>query len=273
MSKTILITGAATGFGRGAALELAQRGHQVIAGTYDDAQGADLAAAAAGAGGELDIIKLDITNEQDRRQAFAREIDVLVNNAGVMETGPVAEIPAERVRRSFEVNVFGTHAIIQGFAPQMVRRGKGKIVTVSSMVGLFSVPFAAIYCSTKHALEAMIGGLRAELTGTGVEVCMINPGPFATGFNEGGAESMDSWFDPDKTLSLPELVEARKGLLEGQFDPQLQIDDMVRVIEEEGSMFRNLCPREIEPWIRAMQERAWVAKGDMALFIDPSELG
>jgi short-subunit dehydrogenase len=273
MSKTILITGAGTGFGRGVSMELASRGHTVIAGTYDDAQEADLASTAAKAGVELDIIKLDITNEQHRQRAFAREIDILVNNAGTIETGPMAEIPETRVRKSFEVNVFGTLAMIQGFAPQMVKRGKGKIVTVSSMVGLFSVPFAAAYCATKHALEAMIGGLRAELTGTGVEVCMINPGPFATGFNEDGAASMDSWFDPDKTLSLPELVEARKGLLDGQFNPQLQIDDMVRVIEEEGSMFRNLCPREIEPWIRAMQERAWVAKDEEALFIDPSELG
>lgn len=272
MKKTILITGAATGFGKGAAFELAHRGHHVIAGTYDGTQKTHLLAEAAEAGIELEVSQLDITNEEDRQAAFAKDIDILVNNAGIMETGPVGEIPMEYVRRNYETNVFGTLAMIQGFTPQMVKRGKGKIVTVSSMGGLITVPFAAIYTSTKHALEGLMEGLRAELAGTGVEICTVNPGAFATGFNDRGAETMMRWFNPETTLSRPELLAGMANSLEGQFDPQMQIDDLVRVIEEEGSKFRNVCPEAIVPWIKAMQTRAWEAKGDESLWIDPSQL-
>ena len=148
MSKRILITGAGSGFGRGAALELARRGHQVIAGVQIAPQVTELMQEAADAGLELTAMVLDITDERDRQAAFANEIDVLVNNAGIMETGPVAEIPMDLVRRNYETNVFGTLAMCQGFAPQMVRRGSGKIINVTSMGGLITVPFAAIYTST-----------------------------------------------------------------------------------------------------------------------------
>ena len=68
------------------------------------------------------------------------EIDVLVNNAGIMETGPVAEIPMDNVRKNFETNVYGTLAVTQAFVPQMVKRGSGKIIIVS-LYGRFD------YCS------------------------------------------------------------------------------------------------------------------------------
>jgi len=270
MSKRILITGAATGFGKGAAFELARRGHSVTAGVLDSTQKTHLLAAAAEAGLTLNIILLDITNEDDRRVAFAQEIDILVNSAGIMETGPVAEIPMANVRRNFETNVFGTLAMIQGFAPQMVQRGKGKIVTVSSMGGLITVPFAAVYTATKHALEGLVEGVKAELAGTGVEICTVNPGAFATGFNDRGAETMMRWFNPEISLSRPEVLAGLAGALEGQFDPQGQIDDLVRVIEEEKSNFRNVYPEAIIPWIKATQEKAWTAKADDSLWVDPT---
>ncbi len=273
MSKTILITGAGSGFGKGAALELARKGHKVIAGVQIAPQKTELLAAAADAGVELQIIQLDITNEEDRQAAFGHEIDVLVNNAGIMETGPVAEIPMNHVRRNFETNVFGTLAMIQGFAPQMVKRGNGKIVTVTSMGGLITVPFVAVYTATKHALESLLEGLKDELAGTGVEVCTVNPGAYATGFNDRGGETMQSWFNPEATLSRPNrLAEVMGGLGGGQMDPQEQIDDLVKVIEETGSKFRNVCPEAIVPWIKAIQEKAWSAKGDEQIWIDPSQV-
>jgi NAD(P)-dependent dehydrogenase (short-subunit alcohol dehydrogenase family) len=174
------------------------------------------------------------------------------------------------VRRNFETNVFGTLAMIQGFAPQMVQRGKGKIVTVSSMGGLITVPFAAVYTATKHALEGLVEGVKAELAGTGVEICTVNPGAFATGFNDRGAETMMRWFNPEISLSRPEVLAGLAGALEGQFDPQGQIDDLVRVIEEEKSNFRNVYPEAIIPWIKATQEKAWTAKADDSLWVDPT---
>lgn len=157
MAKRILVTGAATGFGRGTSLALAKRGHTVIAGVQIAPQVTELMKIADEAGVQLKIQVLDITDEGDRQAAFANEVDVLINNAGVMQTGPAAEIPMENVRRNFETNVFGTLALTQGFARQMVKRGSGKIVMVTSMGGLITVPFAGVYCATKHALEALAG--------------------------------------------------------------------------------------------------------------------
>ena len=272
MAKTILITGAGSGFGMGAALALAGKGHKVIAGVQIAPQKTEFMAAAKASGVETEIITLDITNEEDRRAAFKYEIDVLVNNAGVMETGPVAEIPMNNVRRNYEINVFGTLAMIQGFAPQMVKRGKGKIVTISSIAGLVTMPFSAIYSSTKQALEALVEGLTIELAGTNVEICTVNPGVYGTGFNDRGAETMMRWYNPETTLSSPELLNSVSNLLKDQLDPQEQIDDLVRVIEEENSKFRNVCPKEIEPWIKAIEERSWEAKGDEPIWIDPSQV-
>ncbi len=268
MSKTILITGAGSGFGKGASLALAEKGHKVIAGVQIAPQKTELAAAAEVLDVGLEIIILDVTNEEDRRAAFAYEIDVLVNNAGIMETGPVAEIPMTHVRRNFETNVFGTLAMIQGFAPQMVKRGRGKIVTVSSIAGLVTMPMGAIYCSTKQALEAMVEGLTIELAGTGVEACTINPGMYATGFNDRGIETMARWFNPETTLSTPEMLGSVDGLLEGQLDQQEQIDDLVRVAEEENSKFRNVCPKDIELWIKAIEQKSWAAMANEPVWVD-----
>ena len=275
MSKRILITGAASGFGKGAALELARRGHTVTAGVQIAPQATELMAAAQQAGVELNVIVLDITDEGDRQAAFANEIDVLINNAGIMESGPVAEIPMDRVRRNFETNVFGTLAMCQGFAPQMVQRGSGKIINVSSMGGLITVPFVAVYTATKHALEGLTEGLKAELAGTGVEVCTVNPGAYGTGFNDRGAETMFRWFDPATSTTVkPELFQAvvEGASLDDQLDPQGLIDGLVRIAEEESSKFRNVIPEEIVPWIKAIEANTWDAGKDDALFLDPAQL-
>lgn len=269
MAKNILITGAGSGFGRDTALELAGRGNVVTAGVQIAPQATELKGVAGERGVALDVIVLDITDDDDRIAALDRRVDVLINNAGIMEAGPVAEIPMDLVRRNYETNVFGTLAMCQGAAPQMVQRGSGKIVNVTSMGGLVTVPFAGIYTSTKHALESLTEGLHAELAGTGVEICTVNPGLFGTGFNDRGAEAMMRWFDPSKTLSRPELLAGLDSGLEGQLDPQLVVDALVQIAEEEASRFRNVIPAEIVPWIKAIQDRAWTAAKDDSLFLDP----
>ena len=269
MAKRVLITGAASGFGKGTALELAKRGHEVIGGVQVAPQATDLMQDAADAGVEMRVTVLDITNERDRQAAFQNEIDVLMNNAGIMETGPVAEIPMDLVRRNFETNVFGTLALTQGFAPQMVKRGSGKIIMVTSMGGLITVPFAAIYTSTKHALESLAEGLKAELAGTGVEVCTANPGVFGTGFNDRGAETAFRWFNPAETLSPPEAIAAAGSGLASQLDPQIMIDALVQIVEEDDSKFRNVVPDETAEWIKAIQAKTWEARKDDPLLVEP----
>ena len=120
MGKNVMITGAGSGFGKGAALALAARGHAVIATTETDDQAAALRAEAP----QLTVEKLDITTD-DVAAAAAWDLDVLINNAGAGQTGPLADVPIERVRRLFDVNVFGTLAVTQAVLPRMVARGIG----------------------------------------------------------------------------------------------------------------------------------------------------
>lgn len=275
MSKTILITGASSGFGKGAAIGLAKKGHHVIAGVHVEPLKTSLLEEAKKEGVELIVIVLDVTKESDRQFVCNNyEIDILMSNAGIMETGPIAEIPMENVRRNYEVNVFAPLQLVQGFLPQMVKRGSGKVIFTSSMGGLLTVPFAATYTSTKHALEGIAEGLKDELAGTGVEICTVNPGVFGTGFNDRGAETFIKWWKLENSLSKMETIQAYadpKGL-ENQLDPQLMIDAMIRIAEEDSSQFRNVVPEEIIPWIKATQAQAWKAKKNDFLTIDPTSL-
>ena len=93
----------------------------------------------------LQVEKLDVTNDGDRRKALSWNVEILVNNAGVLEGGSVVDIPAFNIRREFEVNVVGPLLLTQGIAKQMVKRGKGRIVWVSSREGLNVNPFTGIY--------------------------------------------------------------------------------------------------------------------------------
>lgn len=272
MSKTILITGASSGFGKGTAIGLAKKGHRVIAAVHVEPLKTILLEEAKKENVELEVIVLDVTKASDRQYAAERyDVDVLMSNAGVMETGPVAEIPIENVRRNYEVNVFAPLQLVQAFLPKMVKKGKGKVVFTSSMGGLITVPFAAIYTSTKHALEGIAEGLKEELTGTGVDICTVNPGVFGTGFNDRGAETLLKWWNPEVSLSKPEIIQAFTDptALEQQLDPQVMIDAMIRVAEEENSLFRNVIPEGIIPWIKATQEQAWKARTNDMLTVNP----
>ena len=242
MSKTVLITGAGSGFGKGASLALAARGHQVIATTETEDQAAALRAEAP----ELTVEKLDITSA-DVSKAAGWDIDVLINNAGAGQTGPMADVPIDRVRRLFEVNVFGTLAMTQAVLPAMVAKGAGRVIIVSSIAGVMSGPSFGPYSMTKHALEAMGKAMRAELAGQGVDVTLLNPGPYLTGFNDRMADSMWEWFG-DGSLNAPAtplFQMMREMVTGGQMDPAEVVTRMVELTEAETTTENNFVPPEI----------------------------
>lgn len=243
MSKTVLITGAGTGFGRGAAVALAARGHRVIATVFHDDEVAELSTAHP----EVTVAKLDVTNPDDVATIDQWEIDVLINNAALGQTGPLSRIPQDLVRRVFETNVFGTLAVTQRVAEQMRARRAGRILIVSSIAGLFAGPGSGPYSMTKHALQAMGSALRAELAPFGIDVALINPGPFATGFNDRMAENPGDWFDPN--TSPPEDVammeQLRQRITVGQFDPPDVVQVYVDLVEAESTELVNLIPPDI----------------------------
>lgn len=260
MSKRIMITGAATGFGRGAAIGLARAGHEVIAGVEVWPQATTLKDDAEQAGVELEVLKIDLTNPVDHAVAQDYEVDIVVNNAATGETGPIAEVPVERVRRVFEVNVFGTLAFTQPFVRKFVERGHGKVVFVSSIAGFSTFPYLAPYCASKHALEAIVQLMREETEGTGVRVCTINPGPFWTGFNHRMYDTLDQWYDPRRNFTdeapIREIQRKFKER-EIEYDPEIMIDRMVEVIPADRHAFRTVCPEEVVQGCKDYQASLW----------------
>jgi len=243
MPKTVLITGAGSGFGRGAAVELAARGHKVIAAVETDKQAAELSAAHP----KLTVAKLDITNAKDVATVDQWDLDVFVANAGMGQTGPLSVLPIERLRAVFEVNVFGTFAITQRVAQAMRRKRAGRILIVSSIAGVRAGIGSGPYAMTKHALQAMATALRSELAPFGVDVALINPGPYATGFNDRMANDPGPWFD--RKTAAPEDVAIMDAIVKritiGQLDPADVVKRYVELVEADKTELVNFIPPDI----------------------------
>ncbi|HUV57835.1 MAG TPA: SDR family NAD(P)-dependent oxidoreductase [Acidimicrobiales bacterium] len=242
MGKTVMITGAGSGFGKLTALALLERGHDVIATTETEEQATVLRAEAPA----LRVEKVDITSD-DVRKILDWDLDVLIDNAGVGETGPLADIPMERVRHLFEVNVFGTLAVTQAALKGMVAKRHGRIIIMSSIAGVLPAPAFGPYAMTKHALEAMGKSLRMELAPLGIDVTLINPGPYLTGFNDRMADSMWEWFgEQSLNGSEAELFHMVSDFVTtGQRDPHDVADRLVELVEAETTTENNFVPEDI----------------------------
>ncbi|MFB1083159.1 SDR family oxidoreductase [Jeotgalibacillus sp. JSM ZJ347] len=256
MTKTIFITGAGTGLGRGAALGLAKEGHKVIATTELTAQKTDLMREAEDQGLEMDVFKLDITNQRDLAEIAKYDFDIFVANAAINEGGPLGEVPMDRFRALFEVNVFATLETAQLAAQKLVKKGSGKIVFMSSMAGISATPYVGPYTATKHALEGIAQTMKAELEEFGVKVATINPGPFATGFNKRSAEEKWKWYNENEHFTRKEdMIEQEEGLKE--FDPEDMIKKMIEIIPADHHKFRTVYPQETEDQLKETQKERW----------------
>ena len=252
--QRILITGASSGFGRGAALGLAKK-HQVTAACETWQQVWTLREDAAEAKVKLEVIKLDLLNELDIAHAAAIETDILVLNAGVQENGSLVDIPLELVRRSFKVNVFAHLDLAQRLVPGMIKRKHGKVVWVSSLEGIWAPPFMGTYAATKHAIEALASSMKGELNAFGIGVMTINPGLYRTGYNETGADTPGQW-QSLKDTHIPVPV-ALKAILPIEHDPQPMIDAMVEAIPDRKSVYRLMMPEDAVVEAKAVQALGW----------------
>lgn len=197
MRKTILITGAGTGIGRDAAFALAERGHAVLATTFSESQANALRAECTQRGQAMEVFKLDITDTADRNLLLGRPIDVLINNAGLGESGSLAEVDVNRIRKVFEVNVFATLELTQVALKGMIARQSGTVLFISSIAGRLPMPFLMPYSMTKFALSAAAAGLRSEIDqlGKNVQIAVIEPGAIHTGFNQSMTDRKYEWMD------------------------------------------------------------------------------
>lgn len=268
--KKVLITGAGSGFGHEVAMRLAEKGFDVIASVEIYAQVQTLKRQAAERGVRLQVEKLDVTNDGDRRKALAWNVEILVNNAGVGEGGSTVDIPAFNIRHQFEVNVTGPLLLTQAIAKQMVKRGAGRIVWVSSREGLNVNPFTGIYSASKHAVEAVAETMAYELQEFGIEVATINPGPFLTGFNDRMFQTWESWEDDDPAERLFDYT--KLAFPRAQFDPEPVYATMTAVAAGEIDSYRNLEPKSMIEETKHLQGVPWERKVTDGLGTRPQAL-
>ncbi len=252
MSKTILVTGAGTGIGKGTAIALAKRGHYVIATTETELQADELIKDPVVSSLSMDIIKLDVKLEQDRNKITFYDLDVLINNAGIGESGSLAEIDLDKVRNNFEVNVFSAFELSQLALKQMMAKNKGTIVFVSSLAGRITMPFLAPYTMTKFALSSGAETLRGEVhrVRKNVHICIIEPGGYHTGFNQVIVSKKYAWMDEQSYFN--DLIEKikREETRVFKFTEARAIDSIVRKIVR-ASESRRPRLRYSAPWWQA----------------------
>lgn len=254
--KTILITGAGSGIGRDAAFALAARGHRVIATTFSEAQAEALRETCRSRAPDIEVAKLDITSPVDRARVLEWPLDVLLNNAGVGESGSLAEVDVDRIRQAFEVNVFATLELTQLALRGMIARRQGTVLFVSSIAGRIPMPFLMPYAMTKFALSAAGAGLRAELDQLGchVHVALIEPGAIHTGFNQAMTERKYAWMD-ESSYFHAQAVQMRSrekrtfSLLEAR-DTRSIVAQIVRACEA-----RRPKLRYVAPWAQGLMVR------------------
>jgi len=206
----VVITGASTGIGRATALHLARLGHRVFAGVRREA---DAEALRREGSERLSPLLMDVTDtasieaaaETVAAEVGERGIGGLVNNAGIALGGPLEFLPLDELRRQLEVNTVGPVAVTQQFLP-LVRRGRGRVVFVSSIGGRISNPIIGPYAASKFALEALADALRVELAPSGIHVAVIEPGAIKTAIFEKagpyGDEALARLPDEGKRLYL-----------------------------------------------------------------------
>jgi NAD(P)-dependent dehydrogenase (short-subunit alcohol dehydrogenase family) len=210
-ARSVFITGATDGLGKAAALLLAEHGYRVFAAGRSLEKRTQLDTLARETSLPLETIELDVCNDHSVQAAVrhalskAGAIDVLINNAGVGYMGSIEDLQLEDWRRQFETNVFGVLRVTQAALPSMRERKRGRILMMSSVAGLVTVPAQGAYSSSKHALEGFSNALRLEMFPFGIDVVLIEPGYIATGMQQTAAELTKDYKEKFKTSPYAKL--------------------------------------------------------------------
>lgn len=190
-AKVVIITGASAGIGKATAEYLMKKGFHVY-GTSRKAMGNinDNTADDPRSGGFIRIIALDVTCENSVKTAVENiiskegHVDILVSNAGAGIAGSIEDVSLPEASSQFDVNFFGTLRMIKTVLPYMRRKGYGKIIALSSIAGVISIPYQAHYSASKFAMEGLIEALRYEIAPFGIKACLVEPGDTKTDFTK-----------------------------------------------------------------------------------------
>ena len=236
MPKTILITGASSGFGRLTAEKLHAKGHTAFGTSRNpDKHQTDFT-----------MLPMDVRDNTSVNAAVQQlldsvdRLDVIVNNAGITSLGPVEEHSMEDVQNIFETNLYGVHRVLKATLPQLRKQKNGRIINVTSLAGHVGTPNMGLYSVTKHALEGYTKSIAYELEPFGIEMFLVKPGEFKTEVLNNASRSSDSIddyksfkeqiakaYDPNKPVDAPgpvadliiRLIEDKKPKMHNRIGP------------------------------------------------------
>lgn len=248
MPRTVFITGCSSGFGHSLARRLARGGDRVYA-TMRRVDGKNREAVeslrdlAREEGLALRVLEVDVTSDTDVEEATALVLeeagapDALINNAGQMFVGVTEAYTSQELARQLDINVVGIHRVIRAFLPAMRERGEGLILNLSSIAGRIGLPFFGVYHASKWAVEGYSQGLRREIAHTGVDVVIVEPGPFSTELFPRAPAPADEddragTYEPVLHATFDAIGQAFEGLFADTSltDPTQVVDRMIELI-------------------------------------------
>jgi len=194
VSDAVLTTGANSGIGLATVVELAKRGYRSIGSVRSEAKAEDVRRAAREAGVDVETVILDVTDAEACDDVFdeiGTDLFGLVNNAGYGLTGAVEDVDDDEARHLLETMVVAPMRLARLALPGMRHRGGGRIVNISSIMGITTTPLGGWYQAAKHALEAVSDALRVEVARDGVHVALVEPGGFRTSIWEDMERDVD----------------------------------------------------------------------------------
>jgi len=236
--KNILITGCSSGIGLCLARGLRERGYRVFASARKAADVATLTAAG------FDSLVLDLDSSESIQAAVRTVLDrtggkiyALINNGAFGQPGAVEDLSRTALRAQFETNVFGTQELTNRVIPAMRAEGEGRIINISSLLGIVCLAYRGAYNASKFALEALSDTLRLELRGTDIFVCLIEPGPIESRFRANAYEAYKRHIDREHSVFREYYrgVEQRLGgpkPLPFTLPPEAVLEKVIRALEK-----------------------------------------
>lgn len=257
--SNVLITGANSGFGLLTTRKFAEAGHTVHAGYRSKDRAADLEALAAQMP-TIRPVRLDVTDQGsiDGATAEARQsgaIDVLVNNAGYELAGPIDSLSDDVLHRQFDTNVFGVVRMIRAVAPGMRERKQGAIVNLSSILGWVTLPYAAAYSASKHAVESLSEGLWFELAPFGIRVSVVEPGVFQTTFHSNIVNSPEFVEGSPHWANAQRYRGATRSMVRTSDSKPQEVADLIFEAATSGTKFRYAAGADARAFIPAYKSQ------------------
>ncbi len=218
MTKRILITGASSGFGKAIAEHLSKQGHSVFGTSRDVADRVT--------SDSVHMLSMDVNNSSSIDMAIASMlessggIDVLINNAGFGLCGALEDCRIDEARSQMETNFFGQIAVIQKVLPHMRVQGHGRIINIGSLAGDIGLPYQSLYSASKAAMQRITEALRLELKDTGIDLTLVAPGDFKTGFTASRVFA-EKALNSERTPKMRSVVEQYERDERNGSDPKL----------------------------------------------------